>query len=216
VTLLLYAVADCDPSDVAGAGLDGARLEAVTDGRLTAVFSEHPQSAHAPTAERLWRYERVIEALMNRHAIVPMRYGSSMADRREVASMLHERHDAFAAAVERVKGKVEVSVHADYRHPPPADPAPSGREYMLGQVERHRRAATLGEHLHGLTTLVQASRMRLLKAPSAGVQAAYLVQAEHVSAFAERVSELSRTLPEVDLVCTGPWPPYTFAEEAGR
>ena len=45
------------------------------------------------------------------------------------------------------------------------------------------------------------------------LRAAYLVEREAVEPFVARVRELQREHPALSLLCTGPWPPYSFAED---
>jgi hypothetical protein len=47
------------------------------------------------------------------------------------------------------------------------------------------------------------------------LNAAYLVARADVAAFREAVARLEHA-PGVTVVCTGPWPPYSFATEAER
>jgi hypothetical protein len=44
------------------------------------------------------------------------------------------------------------------------------------------------------------------------VHDAYLVDQERISEFVALVEQLDARLDDVELVCTGPWPPYSFAE----
>jgi hypothetical protein len=41
--------------------------------------------------------------------------------------------------------------------------------------------------------------------------AAYLVPVEEAAAFGQQVRGLEAEYPELTVVCTGPWPPYSFA-----
>jgi hypothetical protein len=206
-------------------GVDGAPLEGVTDGYLTAVVTDNggavrerprpdAQAGGVPDPELLWEYERVIEALMNRHAIVPVRYGSRLADRAEVRSMLSCRRRELTAALERVRGTVEVSIDARYPAGDSTALPQDGRAYMYARVEQHRRTASLSQQLKSLSTHARASRIRPLRPPAVGVHGAYLIPTGTVAEFTERVSELGTRLRSVELVCTGPWPPYSFAEGA--
>jgi hypothetical protein len=43
---------------------------------------------------------------------------------------------------------------------------------------------------------------------------AYLVDRARLGEFTAVVEQLDRGMPEVELVCTGPWPAYSFAEGA--
>jgi hypothetical protein len=44
------------------------------------------------------------------------------------------------------------------------------------------------------------------------LRAAYLVDRDAVGGFTARVDALQREHPELAVLCTGPWPPYSFAE----
>src|ERR687886_724519 len=46
--------------------------------------------------------------------------------------------------------------------------------------------------------------------PNAPLSAAYLVDEDHVDAFRARIATLGRDIGDADIVCTGPWPPYSF------
>ena len=45
------------------------------------------------------------------------------------------------------------------------------------------------------------------------LRAAYLVDRAHVDAFVAAVRALQREHAGLSVLCTGPWPPYSFAEE---
>jgi hypothetical protein len=225
MTLTVYAVADGTASVADGVGIDGAPLEGVSDGYLTAVVTDNcgalaepdmvdDRVAGEPDPDLLWEYERVIESLMDHHAIVPVRYGSRLPNRAEVRSMLSHRRDELTAALERVRGTVEVSIDARYPREASTDPPQDGRAYMYARLEQHRRTDALSQQLNSLSAHARASRIRPLRPPAVGVHAAYLIPTADVPEFTERVSELGSRLDDVDLVCTGPWPPYSFVEGA--
>ena len=153
-------------------------LYAVRHGALAAVVADH--EAPEPTPEALRRHETVVEGLMGDGPLLPMRFGSVSDD---VASLLAERHDELLAALERVRGAVELGVRTEN------GTATSGTEYMM------RRLAVVRAH-EELAGLARAS-----------VRGAYLVDEDAVEDFRARVDEL-----DDDLVCTGPWPPYSFCE----
>ena len=47
------------------------------------------------------------------------------------------------------------------------------------------------------------------------LSAAYLVPEDGVAAFRDLVERLQKAHPELGIVCTGPWPPYSFATAEG-
>jgi hypothetical protein len=106
--------------------------------------------------------------------------------------MLAERADELLAALERVRGAVELGVRGEVCAPPA--PAASGTEYLL------RRVAD--ERIHEPLASLSRASVRRSRPPHIG---AYLVDRGAVDRFRARVHELGG-----DLVCTGPWPPYSF------
>jgi hypothetical protein len=182
-------------------------LVAVRSGGLSALCA--PAEETTVTADTLWRREEVLEALMEDRDLLPVRFGTLVADEAAAARALADRRSELEAGLERVRGAVELSlrVHA----PEPADAPPpdaaSGSEYMRAKATRTQAAARLHEPL---AALARASALR--PAPEL-LRAAYLVDREAVEPFVARVRELQDEHPALSLLCTGPWPPYSFAEE---
>src|SRR5205823_521281 len=65
--------------------------------------------------------------------------------------------------------------------------------------------ARVVEAVAGASTHSRAAAPRLL------LSGAYLIPAADVERFRTRLAELEQTHPELTFVCTGPWPPYSFA-----
>jgi hypothetical protein len=201
----LYAIVD-EPVRIRA----GAPLRAVAAGRLAAVCG--PTIDGEPTPADLWRREELIEALMAGCDLLPARYGTRFADERTAAQAVGDRHDDLLAALDRVRGAVELSVRvlaADTAPAPP--PGESGTAYMEAKArhERARRDAASAVH-EPLGRLARASVV-LADRPGADLlRAAYLVERGAVERFVERVAALQSDAPELRLLCTGPWPAYSF------
>lgn len=215
MSVLLYAIVRSSSPHVAGEGLDGRALRRVTANGLSGVVSDH--EALPATSERtLWAYEHAIEALMATDAVLPARFGTAFDDDPGVQAMLKRRHDELRAALDRVRGAVELGVRATWAAAPDERPpagSSAGTAYMLGRLELSRRARALAAKLEAdLGTLARASSSRLLARPATPVLASYLVEHERIEEFRTRVHELDDTTEEADVVCTGPWPPYSFVE----
>jgi hypothetical protein len=216
MTLLLYAIAECEPSKVEGTGIGGARLMALQHRELAAIVSEEVGTDEAVALDQLWQYERVMETLMERHPILPVRFGSRSADPAEVRSLLEDRHQELSAALEHVKGTVELAVTVQWRDSasPVQTRPPTGTAYLLERVELHRAAAAVGRQLEPLARLARASRAGVLPRAAVVFRGSYLVEAARLGEFTATVSEVAGALEHVDVVCTGPWPPYSFVAGA--
>jgi hypothetical protein len=60
--------------------------------------------------------------------------------------------------------------------------------------------------------LARASRQRAADSPSEPLRAAYLVDRNRIEQFALEVAGLQESRPDLRLLCTGPWPPYSFID----
>jgi hypothetical protein len=219
--LLLYAIADAGHVTPAGlSGLDGHPLRSVVQGRLAAVVGECRAEPTA-TPDALVRFEQVVEELMGDGTVLPARFGTVLADDTAAARLLVRRHGQFADALRRVEGAVELGVRAGWSDGDAAPGRPSGADagaqYLLERLERRRRARDLADEIDAaLGELARESSRRILGRPESPVAAAYLVSRPRVDEFLARCHSLSGTIAGASLVCTGPWPPYSFVtrEEA--
>ena len=83
-----------------------ARVQLLRNGQVAAVYSDDVPADPEPTEEALREHERVLEQLMDSPAILPLRFGSTVADEDELQRLLASRHDEFAVSLARVRGRV--------------------------------------------------------------------------------------------------------------
>ena len=96
-------------------------------------------------------------------------------------------------------------------------PAP-GTAYLRAKVAseralRLRRQVQLEmvREVHAtLAGQASASRLEAEPADRQGVSAAFLVPRDRLAAFQATVDRIADSHPELALLCTGPWPPYSF------
>src|SRR5207253_942510 len=100
------------------------------------------------------------------------------------------------------------AVWTSYQSPP----ADNGTSYMLGRLEAQRHAQEIAATLEALGELARARRVRTLPRPDAPFLGAYLVERGVVDRFVAAIRRLDGLLERAALSCTGPWPPYTFAQ----
>lgn len=221
--LYVYALVDASPTppSLDGEGHGGAPLCVVSGGAVAAVCSRHDHIDVTVDRDHLWRHERVAETLMEDHAVLPVRFGTTVADDDALAAMLRDREAEFCGAFERVRGRVEVGVRALWTPPAPdADPSAAGtgpgHAYLMGRLAARNAASSLAESIHTeLATHAVEARYEVSATPRLLLSAAYLVGRGDVGAFLEAVDEAARRHPDVELLCTGPWPAHTFARAVG-
>jgi hypothetical protein len=184
----VYAIADHPGPPLPEVG----ELRVVPVGRLAAICAEVEEGELTPAA--LWRHEEIVEALMEGRDLLPVRYSTRLADEGQVARAVAERHDALLQALRRVRGATELALRV--AAPPEAPAPPEAARRVHDRLAAEARASTL------LDTGDSADLLR----------AAYLVERGAGEAFTAEVAALQDATPQLRLLCTGPWPPYSFAE----
>jgi hypothetical protein len=175
-------------------------------------------------------HERVLEAVMERAAIVPLRLCTICLTRERVGELLAEQAAALGAALDRLRGHTEWGLKLFA--PAPGAPPPAAEDADgAGYLERKRRlraqreeaqqqATDRARRLHealserAVACTVNPPQQREAHGRDADMllNAAYLVDDEHAGQLQAVMSEFEVELRphgyEVEL--TGPWPPYNF------
>ena len=121
--------------------------------------------------------------------------------------------DREAPAMAEVSAPEAIAVGGATSYPDADGP---GAAYLIGLSRRRQRARALAERLdRAVGELSRAGVQRLLTSPSLPVSAAYLVDRGRVDAFRDRIAILEAEVEDAELVCTGPWPPYSFSAAPG-
>jgi Gas vesicle synthesis protein GvpL/GvpF len=211
----LYALLDAAAEVPPVQGLDDAQVEARRVDGVTAVVSALTRPVEA-SAQAAVRHGSVVDAVAARNdAVLPARFGTAFADEDALAAAVVSRSDELRTRLEHVRGCVELGVRARWDAEPAgetAEPPTTGREYLRARYARYARARELADRVHPpLAELSRDTRRVDGLATGGSVRAAYLVPDDAVDAFRARVEALERAHPGITLVCTGPWPPYSFA-----
>jgi hypothetical protein len=196
----LYAITD-DPAP------PDPPLRAVRADGLTALCA--PVEQRDITAEVLWHHEEVVESLMEERDLLPVRFGTLVEDDEAAVRALAERREELTTSLDRVRGAVELAVRAEAADAP-GDRAPaglSGAEYIRAKAHRTEAARLLHEPLAFL------ARESVVQPGPELLRAAYLVDREAVDGFVGLVRWLQETHDGLHVLCTGPWPPYSFAQQ---
>jgi hypothetical protein len=227
----VYAIGELPevPPRQSAIGLAGAPLEGVREGGLLAVISRHADLPEMRTVDALWAHEHVVERLMAERAVLPMRFGSQLPGEAALRRALATRHDELLSVLDGVRGRVELAVRAvcadgaervDVPVPVVAGGVvghDTGREYVCAKLELRNRAEAAGAALHApLAALAVAESRRPGRGPGELLRASYLVERPVVAEFRALARRLQREHPDAAVLCTGPWPPYSFVEVAVR
>ena len=214
---------------------EGVRL--IVHREVAALVSDIEEAAAVRVLRAHWR---VLEQAGSTTTVIPVRFGTAMADDRAVVEQfLEPSHDELTAALAEMAGKVQLTVKGYYeedalmasvvaRSPAIArlrervrgvpEAAAYYKRIELGQlvaaeVERCREQDS-HEILERLRPLALAARLEAASTADTAVNAAFLVEERDVDGFSQAVSELGRELAgRIRLRYVGPIPPYSFTGE---
>jgi Gas vesicle synthesis protein GvpL/GvpF len=142
----------------------------------------------------------VVESLLDKaDAVLPVRFGERFADEEDLAAAVAPRLPAIERQLGHVGGCVEVGVRIVPRSDPEA--RADGAAYMQARLHEHRAV----EEIH------QALAAEARDSVRTSADAGYLVERGDVHNFSLAVERLLESHSALDVVCTGPWAPYSFA-----
>jgi hypothetical protein len=149
-------------------------------------------------------------------SVLPARFGGAFADEQELDDAVRTKESELARGLSLVRGCVEFGLRALAGDLPTESRSdnPSGRDYMRTRLAEERTSRRLAEEFHEPLARLSRASTRFGGAFSGLLKAAYLVPRQDVDVFAERVRQLEAAHPDLTIVCTGPWPPYSFANNA--
>ena len=236
----VYVYGVVEAGSVAGIAADGiggsppallcvGDLTAIVGGVDVAEFEGEALERNVASPEWLEQkvraHEAVLEAVLARAAVVPMRFGSIFSSPAGLQRMLTEHAAEFHTALARVRGRTEwgVKLHCDGGRVveslagAPAD-TPSGRGYLeqrKTQLDARARAADVADEVaaEAHESLAALADDAVAAVPRSGevLNGAYLVRDEERTAFMRRVEELQLAHAGAFVFeVTGPWPPYNF------
>jgi Gas vesicle synthesis protein GvpL/GvpF len=245
----LYAVCrGLELSDLEGvSGLDGSPLELVHDEGLVAVVSdvdldEYGEEGLRRNLEDLgWLehaargHDAVVQAAARVVPTAPLRLATICFDDNAVHERLREWYGDLVRVLDRIEGRLELSVKVLAAPGPAAQPRQvaaastpgAGADYLRqkqsesrARVDEEAAAADAAARVHDeLASVSVASRLLPAQDPrltghegTMVLNGAYLVEAEEVGAFTTLAHRLADQLEAgLTLDCRGPWPPYSFA-----
>ena len=213
--LHLYALTEHPAQLAEAAGIEdsGLRVVEVTPA-VDAVVGDVAIAEGQPSEAAILAHAAVVEQLAAANeALLPARFSGAYPSDDALATAIAEREPRISQGLERVRGCVEIGLRVFDNAPPTGGKAEgSGRAYMQRRLEEVRRAEHTAAELHdALAAAARESTSRVLATPQLLLSAAYLLPRSAVEPFRRAVETAERDRPGLTFVCTGPWPPYSFA-----
>ena len=189
--------------------LVGTELHRRDVGPVAVLYEERSE---APTEEpsAVVEHGRRIVALAEKVPLLPIRYGTTVADGQELDELAEQRADEWSRRLAHLAGRCELLVHLDLHDlTAPTGPAESGRAYLEARMARLRRHEQLVADVRRVLepwtdeTRVLLDRRRL----------AVLVEREDAATACEALAAWGEGQCDLAVSTSGPWPPFSFCEE---
>lgn len=98
-----------------GIGGRGDECRTVHHEGLAAVVSVSPAKKYKVSRDNLLAHEKVIEAVMRAHTVLPVRFGTIAANEEKVKKILAQEYDRFLDLLNKMEGKRELGVKALFK-----------------------------------------------------------------------------------------------------
>lgn len=227
MTWCVYAVTTAPPPPLRVRGAADERLTRVTAGHLAAIVGRLPR-APAPTRANLHRYHALQMRLFERlTAVLPARFGTSVADMEEVRFVLDSRQSPLREALRLVRGRAQMTVRivvarggedsgaatAAQPRGDHASPAGSGLEYLRARAAAAARARRVPEFEPFRSSVQRWVRAERVERRADVLTIYHLVPRGSAAAYRQAL-ERAGARAGVSLLVTGPFPAFAFADAA--
>ena len=214
-----------------GLGVPPARVSTVSHRGLAAVVSDGPLGVPDPTRDNVLAHQRVQEAVMREHTLLPMAFGITLRTRDDVAELLSSAYEAFSGVLTRLEGHVELGLKvlwdrdrvareletrdpelSRFKEEPPGSPNRLEYERRLEVALRERADHDAHALVEALRPMAAAVRVVTPLGERMILNAAFLVAREREPAFDAKLRALAARFELLTFQFTGPWAPYHFAD----
>lgn len=231
--LYAYAIIDSNSEmDKSLSGICEASVYNIPYRDVGIVVSDLQAQVQIKTEESILKHEEIVEALMDRFTVLPMRLHTVFSKKEEMLLKVEDHYEDFKENLDRVRGKCEYSikviwpgniikeriVNAHKNESALTNPTQSGAKFMKEKFEKYkidkefeeeadRCIAIVGSFLNRLTS---ERKLEKLKTDNLLLSAAYLVDNEKRDDFKKAFDELKGSGGDLKFMLSGPWPAYNF------
>ena len=217
-----------------GLGTEPGEVYTVHYKDIAAVTSDPPTEVPDATRENVLAHERVNEAVMRSHTVIPMSFGTVFKTRDDIVELLRGAYEAFIDVLGKMEDKLEYGLKLlwdrdvavrevekddeEVRRLKSEISAQRGSTYfarmqygrLLEAALQTRSERYVNEIFARLRDVSVASRANKPIGDRMIMNAAFLVSRDEEAAFDARVKELGSQYDKLTFRYTGPWPPYNF------
>jgi hypothetical protein len=236
----LYAIVPASGERIYGfAGINGAPVYTIPNGRMAAVVSDMPDQKIRPERRHLAAQQAVLKGLLSQSgAMLPMAFGIIADGPKAIQKIMARNQDAFLRQLQRVTGMVEMGLrvswdvpnifeyftntHAElraardrflgpYRNPSQEDKIELGR--LFDHLLNEDREAYTERVVEILTAYCQETKQNKCRNENEVMNLACLVPRTGQDQFEEGVFEAAKLFDNnFTFDYNGPWAPHNFVE----
>ena len=189
---------------------------------LAAVVSPVEETSSAPSVSSVLAFEKVVEAIHARQAVIPVRYGCLMHSESEIIRVLEDHRQEYGALLGRLGGMNEMGIRVLCPPRPgfvSGGPLSPGAAYLASLRNRYGSGdslapeeAQLADRIAALLSGCYSERRREISPANQGrlLSLYFLMPKAGVEQFRNKVRQI-RPPGGAKLLLSGPWPPYNFA-----
>jgi hypothetical protein len=222
--LYVYCVVPRTHEPAATRGIDDAAVDMFGWKDLGCWVSELPQRPE-PAVDRIRAHNQVVQAAVTTSITpVPVRFGQWLETSAALETHVELNAERYRTLLELFGGALEFGLRVldperTSAQVLPPQQAGSGRDYLTALRDQFRnaeldepRVAALRSQLQiEFDGLARAERFEPLRTTHGLLSVAHLVDQKVIEAYRERVRQLREQWPQLRILASGPWPPYSFA-----
>jgi hypothetical protein len=217
-----------------GIGTEPADVHTINYRDVAAVVSDTPIEVLDATRENVLAHERVNEAVMRQHTVIPMSFGTVFKTRDDIIELLKGAYGAFDDVLNKMQDKLEFGLKVlwdrdvilreienedeDVRRLKTEISSQKGSTYfarvqygrLVDTALQGRSEHYVNEIFERLRDVCVASRANKPIGDKMIMNAAFLVARDKEAVFDARVKEIGAAHDKLTFRYTGPWPPYNF------
>jgi hypothetical protein len=194
----------------------------VTAHGLAAVASRIEETNSAPSVSSVLAFERVVEAMHARQAVIPLRYGCLMESEPAIVRLLRDHGQEYEALLGRLRGMTEMGIRVlcpARRESVSESPSSPGAAYLAALRNRYGSGnslapeeAQLADRITGWLSGCYLEQRRETSPADQGrlLSLYFLTPKTGVERFRNQARQI-RPPGGAKLLLSGPWPPYNFA-----
>ncbi len=214
------------------------QIEYISANELTAIVSVQTANKPADYQHEVLAYAGIVDKISTQYSILPMRYGSVVASSADVIVLLEKNSESIRNGLNKIMNKEEYSLRILFSHehhsaifneecgdvPQSLTGILQGdsetKNYLLKKYQKHRAEEKRLQYIEKIHSFVAQDLKKITEfvdfnkrlSPALIVDAVLLIERSAKGELLSLVAHIQSIYPQYNVILTGPWPPYNFAQ----